>query len=860
MRTTVYIPCYNGAAYLGATLESLAAQTRPPDEVLVIDDGSRDETAAVAGSFGAKVLQHHENKGLAAARNTALGASTGDLLIGLDVDAVPDATYVERLAETFEARPDLDAACGRLIEAHSVLLPDRWRQVHMAQHHGEEPLDDPRILFGSVTAVRTAAARALGGWNPQFRTNYEDVDFTERLKAAGARTAYIPAAIARHARTDDLCSLLDAFWRWYRPAGLVRGHFDGWEPLIRHRIGPVNWGIFAYRLARDLNEHRSYLSGITAIVPWWLCLEDAIFLGRRLPDLREAGLAAAGAIPAVARECLLWAGASEYVAGQVEQRLRWRVEAVGPGGRVGGPLGGAAEYVAAVREAAQRHLPEDRLIWAKVEHSLARLEYEEHLERRWTDDFSVMLVNAPWYTPTRQGVRAGSRWPFTLDRRDASPIPRYVPFPFFLAQTAEVLSVHRRRNAIVDAIAEGLTYEEFFERVRGAAPDLIIAETSAASFENDCAQWERLRQALPGVRIYLAGPHATARWRQILETVPAVEGVLIGEYEMTALRVVEALSSERLPAGIPGVAVRTPEGIIGGQRPEPVPFEKVGRPDRLRLPLYNYRDGFGDLPEPVAQLMATRGCPYECIFCQWPQVYYERRTIQRRDPDALFEEVRELVERFGFPAIYFDDDMFSPGKTWLARFLGRIRQSGMTFAWSIMSRADTFSEAQWREMAACGLRAVKFGVESGDQQMVDRMGKRLDLDTLRRTVRICRQAGISVHLTFTVGLPGENEQTLRATRDLIMELLPDSLQISRAVPLPGTAFEEWAFRTGARRADTLVDLDGFLAPPVRLPDLAPEQIDAFIGETYAEYRRRRDARAAQAQSAADVPGPSPAAT
>jgi len=270
-----------------------------------------------------------------------------------------------------------------------------------------------------------------------------------------------------------------------------------------------------------------------------------------------------------------------------------------------------------------------------------------------------------------------------------------------------------------------------------------------------------------------------------------------------------------------------------------VPFDDVGDAARLRLPLYAYRDAFGGVREPVVQMMATRGCPYECNFCQWPQVFYERRKIQKRSAKRVFDEARELITRFGFNTVYFDDDMFSPGKEWIAEFTRLIRENGLTFDWSIMARADVFNEEQLHDMASAGLRAAKFGVESGDQALVDAMGKRLDLNTLRETVRICGEAGISVHLTFTVGLPGETRETLRKTRELILELMPNTLQISRAMPLPGTSFEDWAVETGAMKTKDVSARDGFLLSIINHGDLGAEEIDTFIRETYAEYQRRK---------------------
>jgi radical SAM superfamily enzyme YgiQ (UPF0313 family)/glycosyltransferase involved in cell wall biosynthesis len=827
MLITAYVPCYNGAAYLDAVLRALNDQSRRPDEIIVVDDGSTDRSAELAGGHGVRVITHGCNRGIAAARNTALQAARGELLIGLDADAVPAEDYVERIESAFEGHPQVAAVCGRLIESHSVLLPDRWRQIHMAQHYGTDRLPDPRICFGSVTTVRKRTAEELGGWNEQYRTNYEDVDFTRRMYDAGRHCLYDPSCKARHQRRDSVKSVLSGFWQWFAPQGRDQGHFTSLETLTRHRLEPVNWGIFKHRFRDDREQGRAHLLGLTFLLPWWMTLRDLA----EVPGGGSTGRALVKRLPDVVGQL----GAGDYVIQRTTEELSSLCERLFP--RDGGPAGAAEQrLLSSIEACALRFLPGDRLAWSQIEFSLRRLDRERELNESCEGDYRVLLANPPWYTADRQGVRAGSRWPFTLDRRDRKPIPRYVPFPFFLAQAAELLCRRGVPNAIVDAIAEGLSYEEFHERVVGYEPSLVVLETSAASFENDRRIWGELKAALPQARLVLAGPHATARWREILEDARQIDMVLIGEYEATLGELAAVLARGGDPAAVRGLALHQDGRLLDTGRPEPVNFDEVGIPDRLRLPLYNYRDAFAGLPEPAVQLMATRGCPFECTFCQWPQVFYEGRRIQRRSVESVFEEVRELVTRFGFETVYFDDDMFSPGGKWISRFTELVREHRLDFAWSVMSRADTFGPEQWRAMAAAGLRAVKFGVESGDQGMLDSMGKRLNLDQVRRTVRVCREAGISVHLTFTVGLPGESRDTLAKTRKLILELLPNSLQISRAMPLPGTALEDWALVYGGANTREPSALDGFLRSVLEHPGLGRGEIDRFIEETYAEYR------------------------
>ncbi|HKO04549.1 MAG TPA: glycosyltransferase family 2 protein, partial [Candidatus Acidoferrales bacterium] len=99
---SVYIPCYNAEAYLERVLEGVFAQRLRADEVIVVDDASRDRSVEIAKRFPVTLLRQEQNRGLAAARNAAMRAARNELVAALDSDVVPEADWLERLAPHFE--------------------------------------------------------------------------------------------------------------------------------------------------------------------------------------------------------------------------------------------------------------------------------------------------------------------------------------------------------------------------------------------------------------------------------------------------------------------------------------------------------------------------------------------------------------------------------------------------------------------------------------------------------------------------------------------------------------------------------------------------------------------------------------
>jgi cellulose synthase/poly-beta-1,6-N-acetylglucosamine synthase-like glycosyltransferase len=215
-RITAYIPAYNVSEHLARAIEGVLAQTQPFDEILVIDDGSRDDSAAIARRYPQVILlQHAENRGLSAARNTAIRAARNELVASVDADVVPDPTWIASLAPHFDD-PKVAGAGGILFEGVQTTLADRWRQARMGQHWGPTVLRNPTVLYGSNTVYRRSAVLEIGAYDETLRSAGDDTDLDMRLRARGWDLVYDPAARATHMRHDNLKSIMDMYWRWWK--------------------------------------------------------------------------------------------------------------------------------------------------------------------------------------------------------------------------------------------------------------------------------------------------------------------------------------------------------------------------------------------------------------------------------------------------------------------------------------------------------------------------------------------------------------------------------------------------------------------------------------------------------------------
>jgi len=212
-KVTLYVPCYNAEKYISECLDGILKQTYPLDEILIIDDGSTDKTVEIVSNYPVRVIRHGTNKGLAAARNTGFKNACGEYVASLDADCVPEPDWLEKLMKNF-TEENIAGVGGKLIEKYTNTLANKWRAVHMRQNMGDEKIINSGYLFGSNNVFERRAVEEIGYYNEKYRTNYEDVDLSNRLKEKGYTLIYDPEAEVYHLLKDTISSLLDRSWRW----------------------------------------------------------------------------------------------------------------------------------------------------------------------------------------------------------------------------------------------------------------------------------------------------------------------------------------------------------------------------------------------------------------------------------------------------------------------------------------------------------------------------------------------------------------------------------------------------------------------------------------------------------------------
>jgi radical SAM superfamily enzyme YgiQ (UPF0313 family) len=282
-----------------------------------------------------------------------------------------------------------------------------------------------------------------------------------------------------------------------------------------------------------------------------------------------------------------------------------------------------------------------------------------------------------------------------------------------------------------------------------------------------------------------------------MQSFPALDVAIRSSYEDG----VRALVLGEQPEEIPGITWRDEQGVANrvGDNPHPSNLDTLPLPARhlARNELYRRPDN-GAVQTTI---VTNRGCPFSCSYCLANQVAGTRNVY--RSVENVMREIRLCVEELGITNFLFRSELFTQNKRWVIELCRAIIDSGLKIHWACNSRTDTVSLELLQWMSRAGCWVVAYGVESGDQATLDRIGKRARAAAAFEAVRLTRQAGLRSSVYLLIGLPWDDAQTIQRQSLFAKQLDPDYLEVFYPYPFPGTPLRAEAIALGLLQEDEL---------------------------------------------------------
>jgi len=326
------------------------------------------------------------------------------------------------------------------------------------------------------------------------------------------------------------------------------------------------------------------------------------------------------------------------------------------------------------------------------------------------------------------------------------------------------------------------------------APTILIYQAARLARE--------LKKADDKIITLIGGPHITAIPAETMSAFPEFDIGCIGEGEETAVELIPALENGSALKNVKGIVIRE-EGKVLVTPPRPFMQDL----DKLPFPAWELLEGFprGYKPTahtyrhlPVATLVTSRGCPNQCNFCD-TSVF--GRRYRYHSAQYVYRMMDMLYRAYGVREITFYDDAITTNRQRIMELCALLRESRMKMAWSCFSRVNNVDKEMLKLMKETGCWEIGYGIESGSQQILDTMNKRITLDQIRDAVRLTKEAGISPKGFFIFGSFLETKETIRQTTDFAKELMLDVFHVTHFTPFPGSAAFAEADRYGAFEKD-----------------------------------------------------------
>jgi radical SAM superfamily enzyme YgiQ (UPF0313 family) len=346
---------------------------------------------------------------------------------------------------------------------------------------------------------------------------------------------------------------------------------------------------------------------------------------------------------------------------------------------------------------------------------------------------------------------------------------------------------------LVDYPAERKTWAHLKADLREFAPHVLMISVTTPSLPEDAKAAELAKQVNPEILTVAKGAHFIVLDHEALRAYPALDCVIRGEYEHTAAEIGTGKPLE----GMPGITWRKPDGTIqrNPERPFIDDLDSIPFPARhlVRNELY-YRP---DTMEPQTTIVTNRGCPHSCIYCLAPVVSGKKNRY--RSVGNVLAEIEQCVKLYGIRSFLFRSDLFTQNRKWVIELCQAIVERGLDIEWASNSRVDTINAEMLSWMKKAGCWIIAYGVESGNQEMLDLMKKKATVEQAREAVQLTREAGVKSSVYLLMGLPWEKPETLEDNIRFARELMPDFLEIFYTYPFPGTELHRIAVENGLMR-------------------------------------------------------------
>lgn len=344
----------------------------------------------------------------------------------------------------------------------------------------------------------------------------------------------------------------------------------------------------------------------------------------------------------------------------------------------------------------------------------------------------------------------------------------------------------KRKGAEVNLIdCTFLTFNQALNRIKQFEPQIVGFYSMFSMKKTTIQLAQAIKQECKKCLFVVGGPLPSWAPESFLEEFDIVA---IGEGEQTMTELVEHFDNNADYSTVKGLMYKTVKGVINtGNRDFVENLDSLTYPTRELFDnkaykrYYQNRFGYS-----TTSMITSRGCPFSCDFCSRPIFGSD---IRSRSVKNIVDEV-ETIAKLGYDRVWFADDCFTLNSQHLLEVCNEITRRKLKVGWECLSRVDTMDTKVAKAMKEAGCIRIFFGIESGNDHILDLMNKHITTKQAKKAVETAKSAGLRVGAFFIIGYPGEDEKTILDTIKFASELPLDYLSFTLPYPIPGTPLYE----------------------------------------------------------------------
>jgi anaerobic magnesium-protoporphyrin IX monomethyl ester cyclase len=406
--------------------------------------------------------------------------------------------------------------------------------------------------------------------------------------------------------------------------------------------------------------------------------------------------------------------------------------------------------------------------------------------------------------------------------------------PLGLAYIAAVLEQNGVNVTVVDAPALNMDLYAYERMLKNTHVDLLGVQTTTPTIKQALAVARITKALKPDCAVTLGGYHATFTADQLLRENDFVDVIVRNEGEYATLELADAFENDKPLRNIDGINYRDGRRLVETPKRRPIEdLDALPFPARHLLPMSEYML-FGR-KQVLATMICSRGCPMGCSFCASSAMH--GRRVRFRSPENAVDEMERVVDDYKVRMVGFMDDTFTLFPKWVSSFCKGIISRGIDVVWGCTARVDRFNKELLSHMWKAGCRTLLFGVESGNQKILDNVQKGTKVGQAKQAFKIARNIGMHTIASMTLGMPGENKTTVDETIGFAKRVDPDYALFSLATPYPGTKFYELASKLGLIRVKDWTHFT-LLTPIIETVDLTLRELQDTQKAAFKQFYLR----------------------